>query len=388
MRPSSSSGQSSVEYIAVVTLVAIVFAIAGSFTLQGRAIAAATIAQMRRGLCIVEGHDCKDPHPPCPVASHGNSSEYHLDVAFVHLGYGKSAIVERNSNGEVFVTVADHFDAGATTGLGAGLKNGDKIALGGEARAEVLASFGRGKTYKVRSEQQADALLGAIRRGDDDSLPDPVTSYFDGSVSGSIMGNLHGVLDGGESDTLGGRYDKVTGNRTIYLKNTMSLSAGVSSDTGAGVSGEGSNEMRLALTLDRHNKPIDLMAIGSGKLEASVDLPPLLQPVAGHLPTGYGRAWEVEAHLDLTQPGIAHEITSNLLHPQRLARMLIDKSSIQVRGYATNDDSDEMSGQVKAGLVIGAGRIKSTTSKRLIAAIEHTPDGFWVPRYDCLAAAA
>lgn len=387
MRSRSSSGQASVEYIAVVALVAIVFAVAGSFTLQGRAIAAAAMAQMRRGLCIVEGHDCKEEHPPCPVASHGDSTEYHLDVALVHLGYGKSAIVERNSNGEVFVTVAKHYDLGATTGLGAGLKNGDKIALGGEARAEVLASFGKGETYKVGSEQQANALLGAIRRGDK-NLPDPVTRYFDGSVSGNLMGDLRGVVDASEGNTLGGRYDRDTGKRTIYFKNTMSLGAQVSDDTGAGASGEASNDLRLALTLDRHNRPIDLMAIGSGKLEASADLPPLLQPVAGHLPTGYGRAWEVEAHLDLTQPGIGHEVMANLLRPQRLVHMLIDRSSIQVRGYATNDDSDEISGQVKAGLVIGAGRTKSTSSKKLIAAIEHTPEGFWVPRYDCLAAAA
>ena len=388
MRSRSSSGQASVEYIAVVALVAIIFAVAGSFTLQGRAIAAATMAQMRRGLCIVEGHDCQEEHPPCPVASHGNSSEYHLDVAVVHLGYGKSAIVERNSNGEVFVTVAKHYDLGGTTGLGAELKNGDKISLGGEARAEVLASFGKGETYKVGSEQQADALLAAIQHGDDKSLPDPITRYFDGSIAGGVMGNFRGIVDGAEHTAIGGRYDRDTKERTIYLKNTMSLGAEVSSDTGAGASGEASSELRLALKLDRHNKPIDLMAIGSGKLEASADLPPLLQPVAGHLPTGYGRAWEVEAHVDLTQPGLGHEVMANLVHPQRLLHMLIDKSLIEVRGYATDDDSDEISGQVKAGLVIGAGRTKSTSSKKLIAAIEHTPEGFWVPRYDCLEAAA
>jgi hypothetical protein len=70
-----------------------------------------------------------------------------------------------------------------------------------------------------------------------------------------------------------------------------------------------------------------------------------------------------------------------------LAHLVLTESNIQVRGYATDNDSDEISGQVKAGLVIGAGRIKSISSKRLIAAMEHTPEGFWVPRYDCLEAA-
>ena len=50
MRPRCTSGQAAVEYIAVVALVAIVFAIAGSFVLNGRAIAAATLGQLKRGL--------------------------------------------------------------------------------------------------------------------------------------------------------------------------------------------------------------------------------------------------------------------------------------------------------------------------------------------------
>jgi hypothetical protein len=386
MRSRSASGQAAVEYIAVVALVAIVFAIAGAFTLQGRAIAAATVGQLKRGLCIIEGHDCPEEHPPCPVASRSASSDIHADILFVHIGSGKSAIAERNSDGKVFVTVADHYDLGATTGLGVGLKIRDKLAIGGEVRAEALASLGTGKTYEVASEQQADALLAKLRRGDERGIPAPVSRYIDASLAGDVSGTVRGV-DLKAGAVLGGRLDRTTGERTVYLKASGSFEAERTGESGAGASGGGSGDVHLALKLDRHNKPLDLMAIGSGELHASADLPPLLQPVAGHLPTGLGRSWEVEAHLDLTQPGRADAVLANLVHPTRLAHMVLTEGTVQARGYATDDDVDEISGHAKLGVVIGGGISSTQSSRRLIAALEHTPEGFWVPRYDCLAAA-
>jgi hypothetical protein len=361
-----------------------VLAIAGGFTLQGRAIAAATVGQLKRGLCIVEGHDCPEEHPPCPVATRSASNDSHVDVLFVHIGSGKSAIVERDSDGKVFVTVADHYDLGATTGLGGGLKIRDKLAIGGEVRAEALASLGKGKTYQVASERQADALVDALRRGDDKDLPAPVSRYIDVSLGGDVSATAKGV-DLRGATALGGRLDTVTGRRTVYLKAGGSFEGERTGESGAGVSGGGSDEVRLALTLDRHNKPLDLMAIGSGELHASADLPPLLQPVAGHLPTGIGRSWEVEAHLDLSQPGRADAVLANLVHPTRLAHMVLTEGTVQARGYATDEDTNEISGHVKLGVVVGGGISETTSSKRLISALEHTPEGFWVPRYDCLA---
>ena len=391
MRTRGTSGQSSVEYIAIVTIVAIVFAIAGGFTLQGRAIAAATIGQLKRGLCIVEGHDCPEEHPPCPVSTRSGENEQHVDIGIVHVGSGKSAIVERNSDGEVYVTVANHHELGLITGLGAGLKFRDKLALGGEARAETLASLGTGKTYKVHSEAQADALLAALGRGDERGIPEPVSNYIDGSLAGKTMASLgHGVLNGSSGTAIGGRWDRSTGNRTIYLKAGGSVDASLTTERSVddvGVSAGDSGEVRLALTLDRHNHPIDLMALGSGEMYASADLPSMLQPIAGHLPTGGGRSWELEAHLDLSQPGRGREVLANFLHPSRLAHMVMTDGTVQVRGYATHSDSDEISGQLKAGVVLGGGRSETQSSRRLIAAMEHTPEGFWVPRYDCLAAA-
>src|SRR4051794_37409488 len=152
MRPPSSSGPAAVEYLAVVALVAIVFVVAGAFVLNGRAIAAATVAQIRRGLCIVEGHDCADPHAPCSVSSHGSGDELHVVVAIVRFGGGSAALVERRSDGKVAVTVTDHLDVGASAGVGS------------ELRAAALASRGHGATYEVADERQAAALLRLLHR--------------------------------------------------------------------------------------------------------------------------------------------------------------------------------------------------------------------------------
>jgi hypothetical protein len=390
MRPSSSSGQSSVEYIAVVALVAIVFAIAGSFTLQGRAIAAATIAQMRRGLCIVDGHDCKDPHPPCSLSSRSTSDDWGADVAVIHLGGGKSAIVEHKSDGQTLVTFTDHVDAGATGGFGVDLKLGHKLAIGGEVRAAALASLGHGTTYRVADERTADELIRTMNLERTDPkfwqglqtlaprVSPPVAKYRQVDITGSAnLKFLKGAVGGG------GREDLLTGKKTVYLKGSVSLNAeGEIGDAG------GSLEGKIALTLDRHNRPVDLMLVGTGNLHASSDLPQLLQPIAGHLPSGSDRTWQAEAHLDLTEPGHWEAVRGSLLNPQRLVRMFTDEGSIEVNTYANDQDSSTIGGHAKLGIAVGGEVSHTTSSQRLVGALEHTREGFWVPRYDCLAAAA
>jgi hypothetical protein len=390
MRSRSSSGQASVEYIAVVALVAIVFAVAGSFTLQGRAIAAATMAQMRRGLCIVGGHDCKDPHPPCSLSSHSTSDDWGADIAFVHIGGGKSAIVEHKSDGQTLVTFTDHVDVGATGGFGADLKLGRKLAIGGEVRAAALASLGHGTTYRVADERTADELIRTMRRERTDPrfwqglqalstrVSPPVAKYRQVDITGSAdFKFLEGAVGGG------GREDLLTGKKTVYLKGSVALSA----EGDVGESG-GSLEGKIALTLDRHNKPVDLMLVGAGNVHASSDLPQLLQPIAGHLPSGLDRTWQAEAHLDLTEPGHWEAVRGSLVHPQRLVRMFTDEGSMEVNTYDSDEDSSSIGAHAKLGVAVGGEVSHAASSQRLVGALEHTREGFWVPRYDCLDAAA
>lgn len=398
MRSRSTSGQAAVEYIAVVALVAIVFAIAGAFTLNGRAIAAATMGQLKRGLCIVEGHDCKEVHPPCTVSSHKRGTDLSADVLLVRLGGGSSAIIERKSDGKVAVTLADHLDAGGTTGFGASLKLGDKLAMGGEIRAALVASLGHGTTYEVNNELQAEALIRRLRRPNIDPnfltpaekasrrrvdavlprIPAPVTRYRELTLTGSgTLGPLSGEL------FAGGREDVASGKRTYYLK------AGVSLEGKRGmVSGGPGGDGQIAITVDRHGHPIDLMLLGALQAKASIDVPAQLQPVAGDLRVGAGARVQVEGHLDLTQPGRMSAVLDSITDPDRIVDMVYDEGTLQATTYASHDTNIAVGGHVKDGLAIGGSFSHTSESSRLLSAMEHTPEGFWVPRYDCLDAAS
>lgn len=390
MRPRSASGQASVEYVALVALVALVFAIAGAFTLEGRAIAAAAVAQLRRGLCIVAGRDCAEPHPPCLLSSRSTRDDWGADIAFLQLGGGKAAIVERRSDGQTLVTFTDRVDAGATGGFGADLKLGRKLALGGEVRAAALASLGHGTTYRVADERTAAELIRTMRLERTDPrfwkglqalaprVSRPVAKYRALDITGSADFRFLKEALGG-----GAREDLVTGTRTVYLKNTVALDV-------AGAAGEGGGALdgRLALTLDAHNRPVDLMLVGAGNLRASSDLPALLAPIAGHLTAGADRSWQAEAHLDLTEPGRWEAVRGSLLQPQRLVRLFADEGSIEVSTYANDSDSTTIGAHAKLGIAIGGEVSHETAGQRLVGAMEHTREGFWVPRYDCLAAPA
>jgi hypothetical protein len=397
MRPRSTSGQSTVEYVAVVALVAIVFAIAGGFTLQGRAIAAATVGQLNRGMCIVLGHDCPPVHPPCTVSSHKRGTDLSADVFVVRLGGGSSAIIERRSDGKVAVTIADHLDVGATGGFGASLKVGDKLAMGGEVRAALVASLGHGTTYEVNNELQAEALIRRLRRPNVDPnfltpaekasrrrvdavlprIPTPTTRYRELTLTGSgTLGPLSGKL------FAGGREDIASGKRTYYLK------AGVSLEGTRGiVSGGAGGEGQIAITVDRHGHPVDLMLLGALEAKASVDVPAKMQEVAGDLRLGAGARLQVEGHLDLTQPGRMSAVLASIADPAGIVDMVYDEGTVQATTYAAHDTNLSLEGHVKGGFGIGGSFSHTSESSRLLAAMEHTPEGFWVPRYDCLAAA-
>jgi len=57
---------------------------------------------------------------------------------------------------------------------------------------------------------------------------------------------------------------------------------------------------------------------------------------------------------------------------------------VQFRAYDTSEDGVGLEGK---GEIFGAGLDYRTTSRHLVTALDHTREGFWVPRLDCQVSA-
>jgi hypothetical protein len=324
----SARGQGTIEYLAVVLLVALV-AGGGTAVAAGRAgpgIATAVPRQLIRALCIVRGGDCDRDRAACPVRSETMRAGATVAIAFVRLGRHHLLVREKRSDGTVALTLVEERSGGAEAGLGAraGLRLGrSQVAVGGEVRAAALIRAGSGSTWIARGAA-ADALQrrlrahfaaapakdlapGFLARRVLPALPAPAETFGDrgAEVTGELAvssgrGSLAAAVSA--ADVAGTRVDRSTGRRTLYLR--RSDEAGASASMGsAGVEGSAEAETEYALTVDRDGRPVDLAIVATGTLGAAVDVPPRLQPIAGMLevPSRGRRAWAIERHLDLTE---------------------------------------------------------------------------------------
>src|SRR3954453_14948759 len=97
----SAGGQGTVEYVAVVLLVALVM---GRRTVAAaRAtdtdLATAVPHQIRRALCIVTGGDCDRDRAPRDEAADTTPRSWAVGIGVLRVGHGRALVVERRSDG-------------------------------------------------------------------------------------------------------------------------------------------------------------------------------------------------------------------------------------------------------------------------------------------------
>src|SRR3954453_6171352 len=101
----SSRGQASIEYLGVVTLVALVLGALAVPALAGQDVAGAVLAQVRRALCVVSGGDCDEDRRPCPVDTHGVRESKFGNIVWFRYGQARLTMRESRADGTVAVTV-------------------------------------------------------------------------------------------------------------------------------------------------------------------------------------------------------------------------------------------------------------------------------------------
>lgn len=439
----SASGQASVDYVAALALVAVVFAMSASAV--GAPWLPLSLAEaIRHGICVVSGSLCTPAEArragldPCPV--HRRSvAERAGATAVLHLGRGDSMVVERFSDGRARVTFVDGGEVGGTVGVGLDSPLGPSAS----GRAGLGVAFNRGRVYEFADWARAQRFLARFARTETMTgegrralqalclrcpewlegraaprLPEPDATFLEGGTYGDLSAQaglalpagrrtveLEAELEAGGVELLGRRR---SGRRTTwYLRLEGSASAELGAVLGALTAADG-GEAALELTVE-DRRPVSVTARVAAHYASRIDLvgtgldtgdvvDRLTAAAAAPAEPGDGGGVGVEASLalDLTDPANAGAVLgalvpgqSTLLRAEALAalgRRLDVAGELDLRTYRTTraaDGHELGGGQV---LYVGAGYAKTESSRRLISAWSGRP-GELRRREDCEAAA-
>jgi hypothetical protein len=409
----SDRGQAGLEYVGVVLLVTTVLGVV-AMAADGSGIPQAVDRQLLRALCIVRHGDCEQDRTPCPVATDRRRDAVAARVLVFRIGQDKAIVREERSDGTIAITIAFGKEAGieVADGVHVSLSLGHGgLSLGGELTAAAVATRERGYTWLLHDPRAADALvrrLGGTKGHIEKQisarrLPAPALSYEQGGarVQGTVSrGTVVGAALGLSSqDVSGTRTDARTGATTVYVQRAVEGSLSLTHEGVTATAAHGVRE-RYAVTYDAAGRPTDLMVMTTGSFRIAADLPRALQPVVGLLsaPTGHGRLYVEEAHLDLTNPEnlrLASAFLAQLRHPATFGPAIAIAAALRHRidtdgiVHARAYDSDERRygvdlGASFEGVSIGGELSHTREDTNLVAATTRGLDGVWRAREDCL----
>lgn len=415
-----ADGQASLEYAALLALVAIVVAVGGGLVVVPR-IVNAVGHQMRVALCRVGAGRCEAlERQACTVRSRSTDGAVTAKVAFVRVGRGLGLLRSEQSDGTVKLTLLDHLDVGAEAGLGAEghLELGRvRLGAGGLLQAEAIARLGGGRSWTLRGREDADRLqrrLVEVLAGHvGNSLP----------VVGPIAGILEHVTGHGASRPLPTSDEQITTARAtlklagegpgVSLSGEAALTMGIQrrrdgsstrllSVEGSladalmdGVAGEQAGRgVSIAVAHDPRGRPVELTVTTTRSLGGSSALGKLPPELRGQ--TSRGEDAEVAATVDLTSPAnraAADAVLAALAHrdPRALTaaagglrELLEDQARMEIRRIRTDKLALGGGGEVAAGAKLGIDVEVTRSGSRLRDAWSRPEGGVWERRVDCL----
>lgn len=418
-RLASERGQSALEYVAVIGVVALVITVAGSAAMAPSHLNA-TWGGFQRALCIVTGRECRAlDEQACVVRSSSEGRTLSATIVFVRLEDGRLLLQERLSDGRIRITVTASNGAGAEGGIGASAGvdyKGIRLAASAEANAALLGLYGRGKVYVARDAGEAQRLVRAIRDG---RARTPDATFREGGLRGEASATagagagLGGTVGGGKaaddedgtevatgplaeanaglgatlSRAVGRRVDRRTGETTWYLRadNEVSASAGASI-LGVGEAGgkaTANGDGMLSITTDRRGRVVAVGALASYGAGAGYEVPGGPKGGAG------GRRHEIEVTADPDDPRILSALTQLRRDPgasglEALTAAVYERGRVDRRTYEVGGDTQGVDGSIAVGAKLAGGYEESTGHARLVDASSKPPGGVWEPRFDCV----
>jgi hypothetical protein len=396
---SHDHGQSSLEWLGIVALVASLLALGGGLA-QADAVGRRVTREMARALCIVREGDCRRDQEPCVVDSDDRRQQTEDAFIVVRLRHDQYSLIAHHSDGTYAVTLTEGNALGATGsgGLEADAHvRGFGVSVNGGLTASYLASLPHARTWFVRNAEEVRAVVetgGAWRPPDETSDDFNSLAEIGLSLGADALRHIDiGSVDLSFDTRAGTVTDHRTGRRRIYVTadDTASAKALVLGSTEARDASE-----VYSVEMSSTGRPIALTITSTGALGTSRDLPAVVQPVAGRLVAPDAGRYEVTAALDLTEPAAlaaAASLLDAIAHkraraePSAALRRLIETNGTVEARVVKATDKTESSFGVNATVLLASLKFEHLEHRHdevLLAAASRGLDGQWIAREDCV----
>lgn len=451
MDPYDPRGQASIDYVAILGVIAVILGTAVAAT-GAPWLAPRVASSIRHGICVVSGALCTPREAreaglaPCPINRRSDAERLGA-VALIRLGREDALLVERRSDGTASVSFLDGAEAGVEAGMGVTLPG-----VAGTATAGVGVRFAAGQTFEFAHWPAArrflarfageETLSGEGRRllrglcrwcpvwlkGHGRALPEPAARYIEGGSFDHFAAQLgvavpgrsgHGPaalgleVRGGRAVMLGRR--RTRDQVTWYLRLTSDVVGGLGAVMGSIESGRHAEGV-LEVTTES-GRPVQARVRASAAVTGAGDLAGLDADLAGvadrvrAATTGWGGdgdekvdghgttglAVEAAVALDLRDAANLRAV-EGLLHPggsplgwlerlRAVARRLDVAGAVDLTVSRVARDSTD--GTIEGGELVrfGGGYGRVQETRDLIAAWSLAPGGRLRRREDCELAA-
>jgi hypothetical protein len=366
------------EYVALLALAAVVLGGAGAMVGLGE-IGSAVASTVRTGICIVAGDVCRSSDAveaglePCTVSDRLSGGGTTVAIGFVRAGEAGRTLVAVRSDGTVLVTETDEDSGGAVAGFGV-----EASPLGVDVGVEggVAVTIAGGAAWEFPDLASAERFLAS----DDDSVP-PTWRFGDvgGELSAEAKASFRGTTLAGIGATAaaasGARFGR--DRATLYIRAAVDTGARIAlPGPGGSIAGPSTGDMIIELTTE-HGRPreIAFRRLGQG--------------------AGAGQVVDTVARLDLRDPANRRAAERVLVHALpwgesladdlgALARLAVQRGTVERAVYEVRDDSSAFGLGVKVGVALGIDRENIDLERRLVAASAWTNGSQERLREDCL----
>ena len=383
----TNSGQGSLEYVGLLTLVAAVLAIAGPVA-GLRGVGTEVARAVRTGICIVGGDVCRTADAraaglaPCTVSDRRRGGGAALTVFFVKVGERHQWTVAQRSDGSVLVTREDGESAGVAGGIG--IEYG-ALRLGADGSASLTAASGA--TWEFPDAATAGRFLEDVRHGREKRWP-PVWRFGDA-----------GALEEGGAALSVGLGDGESGGGTEVAGIEASTQSAMGIRTGRG-------QTTLYVRTETHGPEVsDSLGHSAGAGSIGPVVVEYTRDRSGPRELAFrttvdgrrdGEVVEYVARLDLRDP-VNRAVAGRLLRVRApwppamraelvdLIRYTVNVGTVERSVYAVTDHSHEAAAAVSLGVELGVELEHTDVGRRLVDASAWTPGSGERRREDCVA---